>query len=54
MPSTSAPIMMVVLLGYSHVVLLATQPTLENKHHVVCATSGFNSVSKPHMLELFL
>ena len=31
MPTTSAPIMMV-LFGYLHVVLPATQPTFENKH----------------------
>jgi len=41
-----------IMLGYLPVVLRATQPTYENKHHFVCATSGFNSVSNPHMLEL--
>ena len=34
------------------VVLRATQPTYEQKHHFLCATSGFNSVSSPRMLEL--
>ena len=47
MPSTAAPIMLVVLLGYLRVVLRATLPTIANKHHFVCATSLFNSVSKP-------
>ena len=39
------------MLRFLLVVLRATQPTLEHEHHFVCATSGFNSVSNPHMLE---
>ena len=38
-----------IMLGVLPVVLRATQPTYEHKHHFVCATS---SVSNPHMLEL--
>ena len=41
------------MLTYLHVVLIATQPTFENKHHCLRAKSGFNSVSNPHMLKLF-
>ena len=40
------------MLRFLLVVLRATQPTYEHKHHFVCATSGFNSVSNPHILEL--
>ena len=39
------------MLGYLPVVLRATQPTYENKHHFVCATSGFNSVNMLEFLE---
>ena len=42
-----------ITLGYLHIVLLATQPTFENKHHCFRTKSGSNSVSNPHMLKLF-
>ena len=40
------------MLRFLLVVLRASQPTYEHKHLFVCATSGFNSVSNPHMLKL--
>ena len=39
--------------GNLYVVLDATQPTCKHKHNFVRTKSGFNSVSNPHMLELF-
>ena len=42
-----------IMLGCLLSVLRAAQLTHEQKHHFVCATSGFITVSNPHMLELF-
>jgi len=42
-----------IMLEYLHVVLIATQPTFDNKRRCLHAKSGFNSVSNPPMLKLF-
>lgn len=40
-----------IMLGYLPAVLRNTR-VVSNEHHFVCGTSGFNSVSNPHMLML--